>query len=75
MTTSLELAPRTSDVKSRYATFLSRHASLMPTFAAVAILIVLLISAQARFAEVPEPRQHVGSAARQRVPAWSWPSA
>ena len=35
MTTSVELAPRKPDAKSRYATFLSRRASLMPTFAAV----------------------------------------
>ena len=55
MTTSVELAPRKPDAKSRYATFLSRRASLMPTFAAVAILIVLLISAQARFPRFLSP--------------------
>jgi galactofuranose transport system permease protein len=55
MTKSLELAPRRTDSMSRYATFLSRRASLMPTFAAVAILIVLLISAQARFPRFLSP--------------------
>ncbi|WP_378723433.1 ABC transporter permease subunit [Microbacterium arthrosphaerae] len=34
---------------------MSRHASLMPTFAAVAILIVLLIGAQARFPRFLSP--------------------
>ncbi|MBW9109001.1 sugar ABC transporter permease YjfF [Microbacterium ureisolvens] len=48
--TSLRTAP-----SSRYATFMSRHASLMPTFAAVAILIVLLIGAQARFPRFLSP--------------------
>ena len=55
MTKSLELAPRRTGAKSRYATFLSRRASLMPTFAAVAILVVLLISAQARFPRFLSP--------------------
>ena len=55
MTKSLELAPPRSTAKSRYATFLSRRASLMPTFAAVAILLVLLISAQARFPRFLSP--------------------
>lgn len=55
MTRSLELAPPRPTEKSRYATFLSRRASLMPTFAAVAILIVLLISAQARFPRFLSP--------------------
>lgn len=55
MTRSLELAPPRPTVTSRYATFLSRRASLMPTFAAVAILIVLLIGAQARFPRFLSP--------------------
>ncbi|MCR2764422.1 sugar ABC transporter permease YjfF [Microbacterium sp. zg.B48] len=55
MTKSLELEPRRADARSRYATFMSRRASLMPTFAAVAILIVLLISAQARFPKFLSP--------------------
>ncbi|WP_106814978.1 ABC transporter permease subunit [Microbacterium timonense] len=50
MTTSLSTVARpAAKTTSRYATFLSRHAALMPTFAAVAILVVLLIGAQARF--------------------------
>ena len=64
MTKSLDIAPRRAATPSRYATFMSRRASLMPTFAAVAILIVLLISAQARVPEVPQPGKHVGAAAR-----------
>jgi ribose/xylose/arabinose/galactoside ABC-type transport system permease subunit len=55
MTRSLELAPPRRAATSRYATFLSRRASLMPTFAAVAILIVLLIGAQARFPRFLSP--------------------
>ena len=55
MTKNLELAPPRTAAKSRYATFLSRRASLMPTFAAVAILLVLLISAQARFPRFLSP--------------------
>lgn len=55
MTRSLELASPRPTVTSRYATFLSRRASLMPTFAAVAILIVLLIGAQARFPRFLSP--------------------
>lgn len=55
MTKSLDLAPRRTETPSRYATFMSRRASLMPTFAAVAILIVLLISAQARFPKFLSP--------------------
>jgi simple sugar transport system permease protein len=55
MTKSLDLTAHRSDTRSRYATFMSRRASLMPTFAAVAILIVLLISAQARFPKFLSP--------------------
>ncbi|GAA3215912.1 ABC transporter permease subunit [Microbacterium terregens] len=55
MTKSLDLAPRRTGSRSRYATFMSRRASLMPTFAALAILIVLLISAQARFPKFLSP--------------------
>ena len=55
MTKSLDLAPRRAATPSRYATFMSRRASLMPTFAAVAILLVLLISAQARFPKFLSP--------------------
>jgi simple sugar transport system permease protein len=55
MTKTAELAVGRSTGPSRYATFLSRRASLMPTFAAIAILIVLLISAQARFPKFLSP--------------------
>jgi ribose/xylose/arabinose/galactoside ABC-type transport system permease subunit len=47
---------RGATTSSRYATFMSRHASLVPTFAAVAILIVLLIGAQVRFENFLTPR-------------------
>ncbi|MFB7892812.1 sugar ABC transporter permease YjfF [Microbacterium sp. NPDC056044] len=55
MTKSLEATGVRTAPASRYATFMSRHASLMPTFAAVAILIVLLIGAQARFPRFLSP--------------------
>ncbi len=50
MTTSTQatsVAP--SGLGARYGVFMSRRASLMPTFAAIAILIVLLIGAQVQF--------------------------
>lgn len=43
-------------LSSRYATFMSRHASLVPTFAAILILVVLLIGAQLRFDNFLTPR-------------------
>ncbi len=50
MATSLETRPKPDQgLGARYGTFMSRHSSLMPTFAAVAILIVLLIGAQLQF--------------------------
>ncbi len=55
MTKSLEATGLRTAPASRYATFMSRHASLMPTFAALAILIVLLIGAQARFPRFLSP--------------------
>ncbi|MFE7846698.1 sugar ABC transporter permease YjfF [Microbacterium sp. NPDC057407] len=55
MTRVLEAPTRRTTTASRYSTFMSRHASLMPTFAAVAILIVLLIGAQARFPRFLSP--------------------
>ncbi|WP_426321634.1 ABC transporter permease subunit [Microbacterium sp. E-13] len=55
MTKSLEATGLRTAPVSRYATFMSRHASLMPTFAALAILIVLLIGAQARFPRFLSP--------------------
>ena len=44
------------DVRQPLRTFLSRHASLMPTFAALAILIVLLVGAQLYFGNFLTPR-------------------
>lgn len=55
MTRSLEMTARRTATPSRYATFMSRHASLMPTFAAVAILLVLLVGAQSRFPRFLSP--------------------
>ncbi len=40
------VAPARSNVGEYYLTFLSRHSSLLPTFAAIAILILLLIGAE-----------------------------
>ncbi|WP_194396536.1 ABC transporter permease subunit [Microbacterium atlanticum] len=55
MTRSLEMTARRTTAPSRYATFMSRHASLMPTFAAVVILLVLLVGAQSRFPRFLSP--------------------
>jgi simple sugar transport system permease protein len=45
--TSLEgVAPSRGIVGARYRTFVSRHASVLPTFAAIAILILLFIGAE-----------------------------
>jgi len=55
--TTLETAPantRTS-FASRYHTFMSRHGSLMPTFAAVAILLVIFAGAQIKFGNFITP--------------------
>lgn len=49
MTKQMESTSRHGAPPSRYATFMSRRASLMPTFAAVIILAVLLIGAQIRY--------------------------
>ena len=50
-------SPSRSAVASRYVrTFLDRHASLMPTFAAVVIFIALLIGAEIHFGEFVTPR-------------------
>jgi galactofuranose transport system permease protein len=53
-------ASAAESVQSRIAsvsrTFLSRHASMMPTFAAVLIFVVLLIGADAYFGEFVTPR-------------------
>lgn len=45
-----------SGFTARYTTFMSRRASLMPTLAAVVILIVLLIGAQTQFDNFLSPR-------------------
>jgi galactofuranose transport system permease protein len=44
--TTLETAAPTRDMSDRYQTFMSRRASLLPTLAAVAILILLFIGAE-----------------------------
>ncbi|WP_243074387.1 sugar ABC transporter permease YjfF [Microbacterium sp. SS28] len=56
MTTLETPVRRTVTMSDRYATFMSRHASLVPTFAAIVILIVLLIGAQVRFDNFLTPR-------------------
>jgi galactofuranose transport system permease protein len=47
---------RASATQSPVRTFLSRHSSLMPTFAALAIFIVLLVGAQLYFGNFVTPR-------------------
>jgi len=54
--TTLTAAFRRQTVAARTRTFLSRHASLMPTFAALAIFIALLIGAQLYFGNFVTPR-------------------
>ena len=50
MSTTATRATATRDTISRHTrTFLDRHASLMPTFAAVAIFVVLLVGAEMHF--------------------------
>ena len=56
MTTAEASLQRSSTLSSRYATFMSRHASLVPTFAAVLILLVLLVGAQVQFENFLTPR-------------------
>ena len=48
-------APRTG-IRGAVSTFTSRHASVLPTFAAIAILIALLIGAQMYFGNFLTPR-------------------
>jgi ribose/xylose/arabinose/galactoside ABC-type transport system permease subunit len=48
--------PEQTPPKVHIRTFMSRHSSLMPTFAAVAILIVLLFGAQMHFGNFLTPR-------------------
>ena len=49
--TTIEAAPQRErrSLGARYRTFMSRHASLMPTFAAVGILIVILVAARLKW--------------------------
>lgn len=50
MMTAVDTSKRDSTgIASRYSTFMSRHASVVPTLAAVAILILLLAATQMRF--------------------------
>ena len=61
--------PATPRPPPRYATFLSRHASLMPTFAALAIFIAAARRRADLLRQLRHAAQHVGAAARQRLPA------
>lgn len=56
MTTLDTPVRRSTTMSSRYATFMSRHASLVPTFAAILILLILLVGAQLRFENFLTPR-------------------
>ncbi|MEV5069541.1 sugar ABC transporter permease YjfF [Microbacterium sp. LMI12-1-1.1] len=56
MTTTTQTEAGRPTLGARYATFLSRHSSLMPTFAAIVILIVLLVGAQFAFGNFITPR-------------------
>lgn len=57
MTATMQTPPRaTQSIGARYNTFMSRHSSLMPTFAALAILILLFVGAQIYFGNFITPR-------------------
>ena len=58
MTTSVQTPhpPSRGAPPRRYGTFMSRHSSLMPTFAALAILILLFVGAQIYFGNFITPR-------------------
>lgn len=56
MTSTRTATGRAETKTSRYSVFMSRHSSLTPTFAAVAILLVLLVGAQLRFENFLTPR-------------------
>ncbi|GAA2972330.1 simple sugar transport system permease protein [Microbacterium terrae] len=56
MTADQLIAPARPTLRERYDTYMSRHAALMPTFAAIAILILLLIGAQFAFGNFIAPR-------------------
>jgi len=53
-TTTTERAP--AQVAARARTFVSRHSSLMPTFAALVIFVLLLVGAQMYFGNFATPR-------------------
>ncbi|WP_084106161.1 sugar ABC transporter permease YjfF [Demequina sp. NBRC 110056] len=54
--TAVETTPaRTGGAKAALVTFSTRHASVLPTFAAIAILIVLLVGAQFQFGNFVSP--------------------
>lgn len=55
MTTTTHTEAGRPTLGARYATFMSRHSSLMPTFAAIVILIVLLVGAQFAFGNFITP--------------------
>jgi ribose/xylose/arabinose/galactoside ABC-type transport system permease subunit len=56
--TTLETVPAQTkpSLAGKYHTFMSRHASLMPTLAAIAIFIVILVGAQIYFGNFVTPR-------------------
>jgi ribose/xylose/arabinose/galactoside ABC-type transport system permease subunit len=56
MTTTTHTGAARPTLAARYATFMSRHSSLMPMFAAIVILIVLLVGAQFAFGNFITPR-------------------
>ena len=57
MTATVQTRPSDEvSLSSRWGTFMNRHASLMPTFAALAILILLFVGAQIYFGNFITPR-------------------
>jgi len=54
--TAVPIADRRARVAAYTQTFLSRHSSMMPTFAAAVIFVLLLIGAQVHFGEFVTPR-------------------
>ena len=53
---STALSPARAAVSQRARVFVDRHASLMPTFAALVIFVVLLVGAEVHFGEFLTPR-------------------
>jgi simple sugar transport system permease protein len=54
--TSVSIADRRARVSAYTQTFMSRHSSMVPTFAAVVIFVLILIGAQLHFGEFITPR-------------------